>query len=145
LWRPHRLAYQCAIEGVWPGEENVEIVTSDSVQATALVTPAAVTALMLVREGSKEGHGELKLHGVGAVAVVDDLEGAELREALAARRAVMIRPMGLLAVGKDLGSVLNLVERIEQAAAVELNCELVHRARGGAGQHPEELDSTSRY
>ncbi len=110
LWRPHRIAYQ--IERETPG------VGSQAIRATVLVTSPALTAL--VRQQAPGTREVAALCGAALPWTDDPADEPAIRLALENRRAVFIRGSGLLAVGHDLASALNLVEHLEQAAYITL-------------------------
>lgn len=110
IWGPHRLAYGGQ-------REQPDVVGSlHGVRATALVDPPNTAAL------SRLNSTAIKLGDMSQIMVVDASDERAVTNALRELPAVIIPPLGVFCTGPDLASVLNLIERIEHAATIELAC-----------------------
>ncbi|MEX0653190.1 MAG: class II aldolase/adducin family protein [Phycisphaeraceae bacterium] len=113
-WRPHRLAYQLDAELETPrtGESEGE---PGLIRATALTTPPHLLALM------RAGRQPLPLAGFAhPLPLVEASDDDALRRGLQRHGAVAIHGAGLLTAGATLDAVVNLAERIEHVATIEL-------------------------
>ena len=123
-WRPHRAACKGARSAA------ADAAPEGAVGATLLVEPPVVMALLRCA-------GEEKAVRLGERTVpICDLEGEEaLGAAACSGGAAGIRGVGLLIAAADLPTALNLAERIDHLARIEL-------ALGAAGQpdHEHEED-----
>ena len=115
-WRPHRIAYQVGLER--QAEANTPV-TAPPIGATVLATPPMTLALLRRTRASNE----LRLPNLPSVITVDAPDDAALRRALQRSNVVALPDeRGLLCAASDVWAAVNLVERIEHAATIELAC-----------------------
>lgn len=111
-WRPHRSAYHAGIAAEGP---------EDHVRATAMTLPPAVIGLSRAHPCDV-----LRLPGGLFLKVVDHQDEA-LDQVCAEADAVIVKPLGLFVSGPSLDAVLNLTDRLNQAAMIEI---MARQARG---------------
>ena len=113
VWRPHRLSYRAQRE---PDPGVVE--TFHEIHATAMVEPPNTAALLRLKNAAKS----IELCDLPPIPVIDADDETAVTEALQHLPALLVPPFGLLSVGPDMATVLNVLERIEHAATIELAC-----------------------
>lgn len=108
-WQPHRDVYQAHVDpaGVILG-------------ASALIEPANVLALY----HKQGGQDRLELNKGDSIPVVDGQNDRLIRQTLSESTEALLTGRGLFVAATDLPGLLNRIERIDLAAAVQ-------RAKGG--------------
>ena len=114
-WLPHRVAYQTRDDGVVRSRDPQHAHEAAPVRATILSRPPMLCALIR------------RMTGAGAIDIGDDAlpiasatDESALRKVFARGDAVALPGCGVLVVGQSLDAALNLLERLELAATIEL-------------------------
>jgi ribulose-5-phosphate 4-epimerase/fuculose-1-phosphate aldolase len=117
-WRVHRIAYQISLERIdapLPGKT-----APGPILATVQATPPMLVALLRL---TRPPNGELQIVGLPLVIVVDDADEAALRRALGRTSVVgLARSGGILCATGSVWDAVNVLERLEHAATIEVAC-----------------------
>lgn len=121
-WRVHRVAYQVGLERQ-VGEPRPDATFRDGaappIHATVHTTPPMLMALLRLRPTEME----LRLPGLAPVLVVDPADEAAVRRALDQTCVLALgRGGGLFCATAEVWEAVNLLERLELAAAIEIAC-----------------------
>ncbi|MCE9590612.1 MAG: class II aldolase/adducin family protein [Planctomycetes bacterium] len=116
-WRPHRIAYRVGLDRAAANGRPAEAITPFG--ATIHATPPNLAALVRLSPDADT----LALAGVAPVKIITDEDEAALHAAFEHSPAVALRGNGSLVVAAPgIWQAVNLVERIEHAASIDLIC-----------------------
>ncbi len=114
-WLPHRVVYQTRDDGVLRTREPHGPDDAPAVRATILSRPPMLSALVR------------RMTGAGAIDIGDEVlpvasstDEASLAKVFSRGNAAALPGSGILVVGSTLDAALNLLERLELAATIEL-------------------------
>lgn len=115
IWRAHRIAYQIGVERQAAGTEQ----DLGAFRASVHATPPMTLALIRMNNGASS----LALHGLPSLAIVNPEDEATLKTQLEHSAAASLgRDGGVFCAAADVWDAVNLIERIEHAATIEMAC-----------------------
>lgn len=115
LWRAHRIALQIGVERQAVGTEQ----ELGALRASIHATPPMTLALLRMNNGTSS----IALNGLPALEIVNPGDEAILKAKLDQSAVVALgKDGGIICAAGDVWKAVNLIERIEHAATIEIAC-----------------------